>query len=221
VNRDKLVAVGKAADFVWCHQCFKGARNEAGGRLDGFSASRFMRCFPRAKGMLAGDIHSPQPVGDAGQYVGAPYPVDHGDAYEPRCVRMEGTAVVSMPRVTLKKASLFSAASAKPARLLADYSKGDRVKVTLELARGEMYRWDEIKDAYGRYCKKQGIELVSLQPKVDRNAKSDARTEGARSMANPVLVLAAYCRTRKDVTPRSLKFGFRLLKIARKRKARR
>ena len=96
------------ASMVVCHQTFNGADAGKGHRLDGGISSRY---FSDERNMdllvLSGDIHVPQQCGDV-TYVGCPYPISFGDAFEPRVIRIQDSegAVEYLSPPSIRKWSL-------------------------------------------------------------------------------------------------------------------
>lgn len=165
------------AELVFAHCTVKGAKSETGITLDGIPDSAFNNC-PGER--WCGDVHVPQVVGRV-HYVGAPYPIRYGDAYQGRCVCIgqsrkhssHGLQNISKPVITITPAT----------KQFPKVNAGDQVKVRIELDQTSLGMWHDLRRKAQAWCKEQGAilgacelskskETAEGEPKARRSAKT-------------------------------------------------
>ncbi len=162
---------------IMCHQTFDGAIAETGSRLTGLRASLISRIKPRFA--YAGDVHKPQ-VSPPVTYVGAPYHVRHGDQFTPRVLLLKDGKEIDLHFPAPKKLSLKIRDLSEFPKL----SKGDQVKVTLELTRSEAVEWVNHKKSILDHCKQHGIEVYGTECKVAEGTKHEREVETSNTKSN-------------------------------------
>ena len=195
--------------YILCHQTFDGAKAENGQELSGIPPS-FFKAF---KGQVySGDVHVPQKVSKNTEYVGAPYRIHFGDAFEPRVLllRKDGARDLHFPTCTRE---LLVARTMRDLQK-SDVPLGTQVKVRVLLKRSEYPEWPKLRKDVQALARERGwdlcggLELVALKS-TDREVER-AETKGTSS---PEDALANYADAKK--LPKELRgVGLELLKEA-------
>jgi DNA repair exonuclease SbcCD nuclease subunit len=194
-------------DWVFAHQTFKGTVSDNGHVLEhGVPTNIFGKCQ-----VIAGDVHTPQKVGNYITYVGAPYTVDFGDDYEPRVLMLGVTPkgysqVQSIPVPGAQKRLIeFDG--------LLDVHKGanegDIVKVRVKLKDNDYARWAEIRQDVKAVCEKLGLIVHMIQPVVEKQERRIAK-QMARSRRADDYLLRQYVKSR-GIDAATAKVGLALL----------
>lgn len=153
------------------HQTFDGAIAETGARLSGLAASP-IESLNLPLGVYAGDVHKPQRQGLV-TYVGCPYHVRFGDAFEPRSILVDAKgknhnlAFNAPHKWTLKVRGPENIANHK------DLCAGDQVKLTIEVAREEAVEWKKIRADVLAACKEAGLEVYGVKLEVNTTARKE------------------------------------------------
>ncbi len=153
-------------DFVFMHQTVTGAIASNGQSMQGELAGDMLG--PQIQ-IYSGDIHVPQDIGNV-RYVGSPYHVHFGDAFDPRVLmidkhgREKTLRFESIQRMTIKGDQI------EVMEALMSLSEFDQVKIKLDLAPEDRARWDSIKREVAGLCSDRGIELhgIELVPRISR-----------------------------------------------------
>jgi len=170
--------------WVFAHNTFSGAQGEFGHILDGIP----LDVFPADARVISGDIHVPQKIGCV-RYVGAPFCVDFGDSYDPRCLLLEGDKVSSIklggPQKRLVTGDV-TVPKGQPVYKGVDKCKpGDILKVRLTINRALAPHWPECKAAVREWGNKHGFIIDTVQPIItelnqlnkDRSTHKPKRTD--------------------------------------------
>jgi hypothetical protein len=174
--------------FILTHATFSGAEGENGVRLSGLPPDLFDGI--RAK-VFSGDIHVPQKVGRV-EYIGSPYPIRFGDSFEGRTITfpLGKRKDIPLPNIRKAKARIRSVEDLKAVSL----SKGDMLKVELELRESEIGRWHKEKRDILNWCKRKGIILAGIELK---RSKLKRMRVGVKFQAEtPGKIVERYCRAR-------------------------
>ena len=185
------------ADFIFMHATVKGAVSENGQQLDGIPAG-FLNTARHAK-IYSGDVHVPQTVKVSGigvEYVGAPYPVKFGDAFEPRAVLLKNFREArSLPIPAIRRLMLTVTAADKRIDL-SGAREGDQVKVKVRLAPSEYGDWAGCKRRVVEACEKAEVELSGLElEKVEQRIR--LRTPTVTSIKSKHQVFIGFCEANK------------------------
>ena len=161
---DYLERMQRGADlgvnFTLCHQLFSGAVSEHGRKLSGWNPGVLDQCGK----VFAGDIHVPQVIGEV-EYIGAPYPIHFGDAFQPRVVVVDKyRECLDLYPPYIKKLILTindpEQIEYKPA-----WSAGDQVKVVMNLSRSSFHEWEGYRKQIQKICKRSGLVLCGIELK--------------------------------------------------------
>lgn len=142
-------------DWFFCHQTFGGA--DLGGRR----AAGDGPPFSKNSKVVSGDVHSPQRVGPV-TYVGAPYSVDFGDAFEPRVLLLEGAEMRSVPVPGPQKRLVEVPSITDLTGAEKNLRPGDVVKVRATMETGE-YSRAEARKNIREWAASVGVELYAVE----------------------------------------------------------
>lgn len=143
-----------------------------------------IKTFPRSARIIAGDVHIPQRVGPV-EYVGAPYTIDFGDAYNARALIIEDdrTRNIRLDHLPQKRLLEFDA-QPNEADQLEGVRVGDILKIKITMPRKHAAKWPEARDEIRAHFEKYGCVVHTIVPvlterpgprveNVQRDAKSD------------------------------------------------
>jgi Calcineurin-like phosphoesterase len=176
---------------VCIHNTITGAIAETGSPMTGFSASLIAQ---KAAWCLAGDVHKPQSVGPV-TYVGSPYAIRFGDVFTPRVLLLDSGKETNLYFPAPKKLSL----NIRDVSEIPKLTKGDQVKVTLELTRSEAVEWSNHKKAIIDHCKHHNIEIFGMECKIAEGVKNKREAADVSSKSN-LEYFEAFCRAEKVPT---------------------
>jgi len=178
-------------DWFFCHQTFGGAISESGRKIEGNPPP-----FTKDAKVVSGDVHVPQKAGPV-TYVGAPYTVDFGDAFEPRVLVLDRNKMHSVsvegPQKRLVGAGVrgkhisFSGAGVVP---------GDIVKVKVGLNKS-IYSRAEIRAAAREWAQESGVTLHAVQIIAARPERTEKTTVRRDRRSDEDLVRAYAKKMRK------------------------
>jgi hypothetical protein len=198
-------------EWVFCHNTFEGAIAGFGRELKGIP----VEVFPSRCKVISGDVHVPQTLGNI-TYVGAPYTVDFGDAYEPRILIINKGKVKSYsiigPQKRLIEVDAVDQETFDRVFDRDDIHDGDIVKVRVTLAHDDYQRWPLIKKSVYEWGEKMGVQVHTVVP----NITAASRNQRKRKEDNPLTdedLLEEYAKHR-GVDKRTLKTGLILLRDA-------
>lgn len=178
------------ADLVFCHHTVAGARSATGHALEGPSPS----ARKRNRRIISGDVHAPQRIGDV-TYVGAPYPIDFGDDYSPRALKIaldDDIRITSIPVRTIRKHRLVI--NGVSGFEEADLREGDQVKVILDLPRSEFGSWEEYRRAIREIASERRVVLSSIMLQEKKTTRVRITKKCAHHEAADLLdLLTKYC----------------------------
>jgi len=192
-------------DFLFIHQCVEGAIAETGARLSGTSTAAIEENPPRL-GVYAGDIHRPQQVGIV-TYVGAPYHVRFGDAFDPRVLLLHKNGKSENLHFDCPRKWSLTVRSADEIIGNKQLFEGDQIKVTIELASEEATEWRTYKQEVIEACRTMKLEVFGVDLKI--NKAKERRRNAVKAKIQPRDVLSAFCtheRVPKDVREAGLIF---------------
>lgn len=190
-------------DWIFAHNTFQGARGDSGHKLDGIP----LDIFPKRARVIAGDVHVPQSIGCV-TYVGAPYLIDFGDDYLPRCLLLEGNKGTGMP-----------AKSTDPQKRVIDFidgfqdqgtiNPGDVIKARIHLARADVDAWPTIRNEARREIEKRGAIAHAILPIVTATKGRKVDYQNADPKSDDELV-RAFAKSR-GIDANTLKAGIKLI----------
>lgn len=201
-----------AYDRIFAHNTFAGATSDSGRVLEGIPADVFPKGqYPQ---VISGDVHTPQRFGQI-RYVGAPYTVDFGDAYEPRMILLDSDGRLKSLRCKGPQKRLVTLADgldvSQDTRPL---QPGDILKVRVKLEPREHADWPQMKDEIRAWAKKKGYVLHVVQAVMDRTARlSGGGIKRLQPKRTDDDLLDEYAKAR-DVDEATRKTGRKLMRNA-------
>lgn len=196
--------------WIFAHNTFAGAQGEYGHILEGIP----LDIFPADARVISGDIHVPQRLGCV-RYVGAPYLVDFGDSYEPRCLLLEGDKVTTIKVGGPQKRLVTADATIKTGKPiykgLDKCNAGDILKVRVTIKREQAPKWPEFKQAVREWGEKNGFIIDTVQPQIEEFGQlraKEAFTKTPRKSDEQLLIEYAKARGVDELT---VKTGLKLL----------
>ena len=167
--------------YVFMHQTVKGSVASNGQRMEGEALNGTLALAGK---VYSGDIHVPQVIGEV-EYVGSPYHVHFGDAFEPRCVVIDNDRRAFDLHYPAPRRLMLNATSQEDlqtALLVAE--PGDQVKARIVLPEADKHRWrqiaKEVREFAGRGT--DPINLVSLELRVAKERKRAVIGERTRGL---------------------------------------
>ena len=200
------------AEMLCIHQPVTGAILESGGKYQGGGiSSKVFDALPKSVSVFAGDLHVPQTIGRV-TYCGSPHPLRFGDQFSPRVLyRHDDGELENVSVPGIRKVSVTSKGLPDLKNQLSELSRGDHVRVTLQLptgqSGGDLRRYQsEAADL----AQSAGVLLacVSLQPKSPR--KRLRKEVVAATQSSPLSLLEGYC-TNQGLSDEVTQAGLNLL----------
>lgn len=154
----KLDFRGCKAAFM--HQTVDGSIGNNGHVLK--SSNMFV--FPRSIKIYSGDVHVPQVVGRV-TYVGAPHPIDFGDNYECRVLRLspiDYTIIESIPVRSMLK-PVLTVTSVGDLMRNQDLQSGDQVKLRFMLSVNDIELWPTMQAHIKKWAEERGVQVSSVE----------------------------------------------------------
>lgn len=188
---DLLCSDSPAAFLV--HQTFDGAIAETGVRLSGLSASP-IESYDPPLGVYAGDVHRPQTQGIV-TYIGCPYHVRFGDAFEPRCIHVNSTGTEAYPWFEAPRKWSLNVRGPENILNNRDLFEGDQVKITISVAREEAVDWKKIRQSTLAACKELKLEVHGVKLEVKTTAPRK-QVKGTPNVAiSPLETFYRFCKS--------------------------
>ena len=163
-----------ALKYVFMHQSIIGAKVSNYHEMkEGLDANFFNKCSAK---IISGDIHVPQELGKV-IYIGTQHPVSFGDDYTPRMLAIVGDKLRFIPLQTIRRPHIIKELTSIEDVIsdLEELSKGDQVKITLQLDKNQLHEWQDIKKAIKNYCDEAEIELHDLR--MEKVSEAEAHSE--------------------------------------------
>jgi len=123
--------------------------------------------------VLAGDIHVPQKVGKV-EYIGAPTRLRYGDSYTPRIVLLDGQEIITIATDCALKHKL----EINCGEVLPTFTKGDMVKVVVNLTSVDYGEWAEEKTRITSEFAKQCVYVESIAARRKVRSRIKKTTQG-------------------------------------------
>jgi Calcineurin-like phosphoesterase len=174
--------------YVFCHQTFRGALRENGTQSEEGISTDFFKGF--AGKVYSGDIHVPQKIGPV-VYVGAPYRIDFGDAYQPRVLLLDNDGKQTSLHYPCPNKYLIDIAADGSVTDSLDNSvpaKGDLVKVRCTLKRADLPTWPKLKDHINAMAKDGGWLLFGPELRTVAEDEKTSAVENPRTVDPEQLV---------------------------------
>lgn len=175
---------------IFMHQPVDGVLGENGFKVKG----SLMPAFPRGVQIYSGDIHSPQRVG-AVEYVGAPHPVDYGDSYTCRFLRLDSQYRVR-DVITLDATRKLSIII-RPGEDIYDIPvrPGDRAKVSIYLDPSDLASWVGRRDEVEAWAAAGEVQLAQIEILINSpNLADGERAVLAPNISvDPEQILTEFC----------------------------
>lgn len=176
----------KALEAVFMHQPVTGAVGEHGMKLK-IDRSPI---FPRHLKVYSGDIHTPQKVGRV-EYVGAPHPVNFGDGYKCRLLRLDKEYGIT-EEIILHPPSKHLFRVHSMAELAAARTRpGDQARVEFHVAADKLEQWAVDREAIGAWATERKVRVASIETIIDAHT-SKGVPQAAVFDADPTDTLAAF-----------------------------
>lgn len=191
-------------DTIFCHNTFAGALGDNGAELGGIPPS----IFPKGAQVISGDIHKPQVIGPV-TYAGAPYTVDFGDDYAPRMLELHPSGKLRSVPCSGPQKRLVEIDKLSRLEKIKGISKGDILKVRLNITRSEHPKWHEMSAAVREWGADHGYVIHMVQPVlIDDNEK--VVTDRKVSRKDDSKILKDYCKGRQ-VSEDTMKIGLEIM----------
>lgn len=169
--------------LIFAHNTFEGADAGHGIKLSGIPTN----IFADDAVVYAGDIHVPQTLGPV-TYIGSPYTINFGDAFQPRVILLEGKTVTPIPcqgpQKMVAEADYKDGSLAFTKSSIVNIVSGDIVQVRVFLHREDYPRWHEIVEEAHAWGKEKDVTVFQVRPEVVDGKVGTAknrRTMSARS----------------------------------------
>ena len=195
----------KVYDRMFAHQTFANALSDSGFKLEGIPLSY----FPKNLQIISGDIHRPQEIGNL-IYCGAPFTVDFGDAFEPRCLLIEDNGKVRSTPCTGPQKRLVEIRSIAELAKQDQLAEGDILKVRLEISPGQHAEWPELAAKIRAWGAESGYLIHLVQPVVTALEKGSAKAIKAKAAKSDEQLIQEYAKSR-GLDERTEKTGLGLL----------
>lgn len=188
----------KKADFILAHQTFVGAVASNGMEMEhGIPRGVFNKAKEGCL-VISGDIHVPQRIGRV-EYCGAPYPITFGDSYSPRVLYFDGKKLKSIPRNTIRKATIdvpFDCEDFQEFFQQQNVSGGDQIKARIVIPQEHLESLSECRLAALDALKELGVVVSSVEARVvSTNRTVQKRRDEKSRHTDPSKVLRSYCKT--------------------------
>jgi hypothetical protein len=187
-------------DFIFMHQTVIGAAYESGMPADkGLPLSFFHGTKAE---IFSGDVHSPQRIGTrpAVTYVGAPYRVDFGDRYTPRCLLLAPDGDRNLRFPCPMKHALDVTGDGEIRLPKGDrIAPGDHVRVRVRLTREQLTVWPRIRAtliAMGKQERWGAVIGPSLEL-LPSDAPNAPQPIPSHERLNPLDALNRFCAAKK------------------------
>lgn len=201
----------KDQDIVFAHGMFVGAKLGNGREADRSQIP--IRLIPSTGCCIAGDVHIPQKVSSAIEYVGAPYTVDFGDAYAARAIVFDamGRRGKDIPlEGRPQKCLLEFDGSERELQRIDRLNEGDILKIRVALSRKDAPRWPEARDKLRKHYTEIGMIVHSIVPVITEEPGARVRIGPMGSSKSDEQIFDEFARHR-GVDKRTQKIGERLL----------
>ena len=166
-------------DYLFMHQTVTGARAGNGQGLTGESLPAL-----NAGKVYSGDVHVPQTVGPV-EYVGSPYHVHFGDAFEPRCIAIDRDRRAFDLRFPTVRRLMLDVSGEEGVQQVVRLSDGDQVKLRVHLSESDRHRWRELRRLYETACSDAGVMLCGLELRVAKSRLRVAAGDRPAAMFGP------------------------------------
>lgn len=152
----------KHPSCCFMHQTVSGVVTDSGRTL----TNDKMIIFPRGLKVYSGDIHTPQVVGRV-TYVGAPHPVNFGDTYPCRVLRLDRAFDIKEV-ITLNTTQKHVIKISSVADLL-DWkiNAGDYVKIRVDMNVNRLEQWPADQEEIARWATANGVIVSSTEVLVE------------------------------------------------------
>lgn len=167
--------------------------------------------LPRDVPCYAADVHIPQSSG-AFHYVGAPYLVDFGDAYNPRAIVL-GTGGDREDDITLghlpQKRLIEFDGSIDELDAIDGLNEGDILKIRVHLSRKGAARWPWARDRLRKIYTDLGCVVHAVVPVVTEQPGARVRLQTARVRSDRELLREF--GTHRGIDAKTVQYGEKLL----------
>jgi DNA repair exonuclease SbcCD nuclease subunit len=192
---------------IYIHQTITGSVSSSGARLDDVPVGALP--VNDDAWVVAGDVHTPQTIGERFVYCGAPHPINFGDDFKPRVLFDDGEKLHSIEHTTIKKVQAVISA---PDDLKAyDLTEGDMLKVVLKLDRRDYVSFRQYKCDVTDYAKQNKLLLCGVE--LQGNADEQQTTPDERNTVlqrNPRKTVKRFARV-KELDGETRAAGLQLL----------
>ena len=178
----------KDLDRIYTHNTFKGATSESGQELDGIPLDAMPYRIP----VYSGDVHKPQIMSNL-TYVGAPYLIDFGDDFRPRCLLVDDKYHKSIQLDGPQKRVIQMHSDSVSAGFAGKAKEGDIVRVELSMRPEDYSRWSELRERIIQMCHRFKFKLDSIRPIMEPAEKNTAKVKQQPSRTDKQ-VLLDYCK---------------------------
>ena len=172
---------------VFMHQPVNGAVGEHGMKMKVENTP----IFPRSLKVYSGDIHTPQKVGVV-EYVGAPHPIDFGDDYPCRMLRLN-TEYEIVRAITLHppKKHMLRVRNLKELEQTKT-EPGDQARIEFHVAADRIEQWAVEQEGIAQWAADRKIRVASVETIIDAQT-SMGTPQTPIFDADPTETLSAFC----------------------------
>jgi hypothetical protein len=176
------LAAAREADYVFCHQTFKGTTIASGHMIGDVPPD----VFGETPMVFSGDVHTPGAINSHACYIGSPYTIDFGDNFDGRMLVIDSAKKYHWIEYwgPQKRLIDFSADMEDEVafKMVERCNPGDIVKVRIHLTSGNRSAWPDIRKLVDKWAAHKDHQYVvhSVVPIIEKgrlkaSAKSYAR----------------------------------------------
>jgi hypothetical protein len=178
-------------EYVFMHQTVGGAVASNGQKMDGENVPDLSAWGK----VYSGDIHVPQVIKGV-EYVGSPYHVHFGDAFDPRLVlidRRNRPVDLKFECVRRTTVTVSTLADLKHLR----FKAGDQVKLRFDLTEAEKHDWRTLRKAALEHLKYEQVEVEGVELRVQKVGAALKDSAPRITSINPADAVYRFCATQE------------------------
>lgn len=178
-------------DYVFMHQTVGGAVASNGQKMDGENVPDLSAWCK----VYSGDIHVPQVIKGV-EYVGSPYHVHFGDAFDPRLVLLDRrNRPVDLKFECVRRTTVTVSTLADLKRMR--FKAGDQVKLRFDLTEAEKHDWRTLRKAALEHLKYEQVEVEGVELRVQKVGAALMESAPRTTSINPADAVYRYCATQE------------------------
>jgi len=174
---------------IYMHQTVRGATAANSQTLDGMDANIFE---DRKVPVYSGDVHTRQTIEGHIHYIGAPYPINFGDADGGTFLFISGgsQSFINLPHPIKKKKIRIT--HTNPIRHLTEQEnfryQDSQFSIVVSIPQTELVHWPKIKKTIQEYITEKGSVCVRVQAEVIKARDVDRRRRSTLAMSSSDVV---------------------------------